>query len=192
MKKFLIIFLTVCMVISCMIVPSFAADAETYTVSGVWVFHNDTLTLMNHPSYSWSYIDVNYTVNGISCIRMDFNTEGSGSDRYTKFDARYADGGMDILYDSRGWIKDSNRTIDFGSTEQTVPQHFFEWLNENATFIPAPPLAEAVEELTMEQATKVQNQTVGVMKILVPCGVGCLALLMALPTLRKGFLRFLH
>lgn len=56
---------------------------------------------------------------------------------------------------------------------------------------PQPGLGETVEALTAVQGEAVRNQAVGVMKILVPCGVGCLALLIALPVLKKVFYRFL-
>lgn len=192
MKKFLMIFLTVCMVVSCMIVPSFAFSPDDYTIIGD----------LNLPADGMDYI-ISYNSDYdefflISWIPADgFTIYYDSSDSFIKLhemSSFYMD-----WYGKNGWAE--------GGTLQSKDVHHlvvssiqypvYSTVNildsdGELFFPPAVPLAEVVEELTMEQSMAVQNQTVGVMKILVPCGVGCLALLMALPTLRKGFLRFLH
>ena len=190
MKKFLMIFLTICMVISCMVVPSMALDSPP---------------LMAHTD-GWGYIYYTADVDGqtvFKCCEIDSDDVSEikyfSNDGWVKSDPNRSSYCVWWTYESGSWVKgaygssSNQRYISLGTDIYYSNFDILYYGSDEVFFTnPLPSLTETVEELTMEQSMAVQNQTVGVMKILVPCGVGCLALLMALPTLRKGFLRFLH
>ena len=192
MKKFLMVFLTVCMVVSCMIVPSMAAD-------NVWLSTVKNYAVRNlseqYPNYAVLYSEstdetmvlfwddskgqFNDLISGI----WNFGANNDYTVNYEKQFVTCGDDGEVVVLQST--------TCEQGNGFSS--ESFFVYSANDSFFQqPLPSLTETVEELTMEQSMVVQNQTVGVMKILVPCGVGCLALLMALPLLSRKFKIFLR
>lgn len=104
-------------------------EPKEYTLSGTWVF-NDTLKCNVSVS-----ANINYTSSlstGIKHLYMEVNKDGNS------IDVIYGGNGMilgpvDVYWD--GWDDDSYKTIDLGSTPQTVSKEFYNWFTENATRI---------------------------------------------------------
>ncbi len=114
-----------------------------YEVSGTWVFKEGEPT---RPIFSYTVniagatINcemVNFTVKGVD---ETFNALGTYTGKtgsvslayYTdipKNNSRWT--GYD--YKTQSWYNDERRTIDFGTTKQTVSKEFYIWLTENAT-----------------------------------------------------------
>ncbi len=105
------------------------------TVKGVWVF-NETISLTSGITSAGQ--TVNFTTAGYSCTKMykgsDFDS-GDAELCYTgipnSFDLAYHSvGGHD---GDQGWQDEAYKTVDFGTTEQTVDDTFYTWLTANAT-----------------------------------------------------------
>lgn len=96
------------------------------TLKGIWVF-NDNPSL----SFSSRYFDVNFTSNNSSYTQIGFDedsaTYGVISLYYNSQEAYTYGSYMD------GWINAAYKTVDFGTTEQTVDDTFYTWLTANAT-----------------------------------------------------------
>jgi len=190
MKKFLMIFLMVCMVVSSTAVSAFATTSYPPLPNVSEDFDGWYLVVKNtlyDKVFCWvgGGSNLTFTVDD-NDILTGYGTKIG----YTQYEL--VDGKWGVL----SQVASNSSSINLGNvTNYDIYVCTHDIYNEDGTlFFPEVPLTltETVEELTAEQTMRVQNQTVGVMKILVPCGVGCLALLMALPVLRKGFLRFLH
>lgn len=206
MKKFLMIFLTVCMVVSCMIVPSFAAggtvdDIKALGFKPIKINGYDWACMIIYKEggvyrgFASDYTGLNFTYNGTSGV-VDVTSGSTNLKDCSLSLVTYSmnDSG-EYVFSGYDFSQHSNTSFSINPDVNSIVYSYWDIYDENGElFFPREPLtlSQTVEELTMEQSMAVQNQTVKMMKILVPCGVGCLALLMALPTLRKGFLRFLH
>ena len=88
------------------------------TVRGQWKF-NETPVLNN---VSW---EVEFTSDGLYCYGL-YAGNHSGS-------LWYGSGVVEAYTESGGWLDEVYKTIDFGNTEQTVDDSFYEWLTANAT-----------------------------------------------------------
>lgn len=87
------------------------------TVKGVWVF-NETLTF---PSKSINEY-VNFTSNSQSCSCMMVGSS-----------LRYMQGStIHVANSGSSWNSTAYRTVDFGETEKTVSDDFYNWLSANA------------------------------------------------------------
>ena len=95
------------------------------TVKGVWVF-NETLTkpstdeiyeyciFLSNGSVTYYAIDVRYLVNG----GLYYDTTSD----YKK----------DVKVYNNAWVNEAYRTVDFGETDITVSDGFYEWFVANA------------------------------------------------------------
>lgn len=96
------------------------------TLKGIWVFNDEPFL-----SSSSTYFDVNFTSNNSSYNQIGFDEDS----------ASY--GVISLYYNSQeaytygsymnGWINEAYKTVDFGTTEQTVDDTFYTWLTANAT-----------------------------------------------------------
>lgn len=95
------------------------------TLKGIWVF-NDTVSVPTG-GLSWS---VNFVSNGTnySTIRHDEDSDVMGTNAvYYDTTEVYS-----IVF-SDWWANEAYKTVDFGTTEQTVDDTFYAWLTANAT-----------------------------------------------------------
>ena len=108
------------------------------TVSGVWVW-NSYPSFGNPSSSSGWHVEqnVNFTCNGSNFSEMTFYGESLMGARNIniKYDEsavyNYAEDRTGEM--SGGWTNETYRTVDFGSTPQTVSDDFFEYLENYAT-----------------------------------------------------------
>lgn len=129
------------------------------TLSGTWVFDDipnlrDAVYSAQDDGYYRAYVtDINFTVSNVNCTQMylqnTYNTwdeDGTHIDEdqrslwvvadthielYQEVERNYDNGDSPI--DEGAWVNDSYRTIDFGSTPQTVTDEFYNWFTANAT-----------------------------------------------------------
>ena len=96
-----------------------------YKISGVWKFKDDLRSSDLGESYGddRDYAVVNFTSNGTSYVKFKYADEIS----YYK-----ADGTSDSVF-FRAWSDSAYATVDFGSTEQTVTERFYNWFTSNAS-----------------------------------------------------------
>ena len=97
-----------------------------YKLSGVWKFKDDFRSAdlaANTGEETDSYVEVNFTSNGTSYVKFKYADEIS----YYK-----ADGTSDPVF-FRAWSDSAYATVDFGSTEQTVTERFYNWFTSNAS-----------------------------------------------------------
>lgn len=91
------------------------------TIKGVWVFNEQP---------DWSYtpteIYVSFTSNGSAYIGMTCNTN--------PVDYMIAGGSTVSANTGDRWVDDAYRTVDFGETEQEVPDDFYAWFTANAVY----------------------------------------------------------
>ena len=86
------------------------------TIKGKWFFNETVLVNVGLTQ------NVNFTSNGNSFTKMSID-----SDNYIlQYNSTYA-------YEMGDWFPDAYRTVDFGTTEQTVSDTFYTWLTANAT-----------------------------------------------------------
>ena len=149
------------------VAPIKAHAAEEYTVSGVWVF-NDTLDFTNYSDLS--SVDVNAYFSGTftyNIVRLNFSPSNG------HFMCITDSGSSHFLYNGSSWS--GSNTLDFGDSEQVVPELFYSWLNVNATFQAPPPgpgpLVEAVTDL---QDQKILEQVLVPILAILPIGLVCL------------------
>lgn len=187
MKKFLSIFSMVALMVVVLVVPASAASyPPSLGIEGQVVYS----------TYNGSYQAVHF----YKSLPVSFQWTGHQILAYPGYSSAYYQ-----VYNwdasTQSWVTSGNQT-EFTNGETAVAMNIG-WTLYNCTddiydtngelFFPFPPdLSEVVQTLTLEQGKVTLGQALGVMKTLVPCGVGCLALLMAFPVLRKGLLRFLH
>ncbi len=128
-----------------------AAETETYTVSGVYVFNdsvNDEYIQNEHTE------DINYISNNINFDQMYitwmYEEEGTILRISISYYDNYGDH-YDSIYSSVGetikWLNESYKTIDFGTEEQTVSENFYKWLHANATKQEEPEPTSAAETI---------------------------------------------
>lgn len=115
------------------------------TVSGVWVWNAYPSFGKLSSSSGW-YVEqnVNFTCNGSNFSEMTFYGESLMGAR--NININYDESTVYNRYEDRtgemtgGWRNEAYRTVDFGSTPQTVSDDFFEYLENYAT-----PPAEPVQ-----------------------------------------------
>ena len=105
-------------------------------VKGIWTF-NDILTsfpralqeFVNFTSINANYIgfDANTAVAPVLALCYCSGTE----DDFYPVDVYYFEESLDPIIEI-GWLSEPLKTIDFGTTEQTVSDEFYAWLVENA------------------------------------------------------------
>lgn len=108
------------------------------TVSGVWVW-NSYPSFGNPSSSSGWHVaqNVNFTCNGSNFSEMTFYGESLIGAR--NINIKYDESTVYNRYEDRtgemtgGWTNEVYRTVDFGSTPQTVSDDFFEYLENYAT-----------------------------------------------------------
>lgn len=122
MKRILSILALVCLVLA-MAVPAFAE--ESYTVRGVWTFHN---TLTQYPSKKTEYVNAYFPDDLVTVTEFRFN--GKMINLYV------ASGGYAtplVKDDNSMQIVAKHKVVDFGDTSQIVSADFYSWLIANAT-----------------------------------------------------------
>ena len=98
-----------------------AADSLT----GVWVF-NETVATIGNDEYN-----VNFTSNGLSCMSIrGYNGTTFSYNKGTIPSPSY----KSVYSSSSGWTAEAYRTVDFGTTGQSVSDTFYEWLTSNAVY----------------------------------------------------------
>lgn len=108
------------------------------TVSGVWVW-NSYPSFGNPSSSSGWHVEqnVNFTCNGSNFSEMTFYGESLMGAR--NININYDESAVYNYAEDRtgemsgGWTNETYRTVDFGSTPQTVSDDFFEYLENYAT-----------------------------------------------------------
>lgn len=186
MKKFLTMFSLMAVVVMSTCIPAFAVSYPAFTDFGSTENYMIVTYDGDYKAIKYSDIDLTFTWNGHQVVCKN-NTK----------DTHFAFVVYD--YENGSYVPSSNIQCAAGSTVTCVNIGWDVVYSDNDIydtngdlFFPLPPdLPEVVEELTVVQGMSVAEKVVGAMKILLPCGVGCLALLMAFPVLRKGLLRFL-
>ena len=104
------------------------------TVKGVWVF-NETLA---KPSTNEIYEYCIFLSNGsVTYYAIDARFLANGGLYYD----RTSDYSKDIKVYNNGWVGEAYRTVDFGETDITVSDEFYEWFSANA-------VSESAEEPT--------------------------------------------
>lgn len=126
-KRIISLVLAFCIVISLLVIPSSAADSDTPTVSGVWVFNESPVI----SSASFGYEAVNF-ISKEFCYGIEVKTSPGAQAGI------YYDGpsGYYTIFRATSCTWDSGeewRTVDFGDNEQTVTDNFYAWLTANAT-----------------------------------------------------------
>lgn len=198
MKKILCLMAVFVLVFS-LAVPVLAAD--TYSFNGyvmeipdLLLEHYDThpyvylsyaenyeprFYMYSNPFYLFDENKINFHVDSHKVV-LSYN---SSSDEWTK-------------------ISESNCTVSngsyFGKAERLYWCNFDIYNQEgnvlyyegDLNFPPAPPLAEVIQEVVEEHLPTMVTKVVGAMKVLVPCGVGCLALLVGLKLFGKRSLTY--
>lgn len=109
------------------------------TIKGVWVFNNaikDKITGLDQDAV----LDVLFTSNGTQFKSMCYLTERYGSTGefcYIYYDGVDSADNVTAVQGMVGaisdWTDEAYKTVDFGTTEQTVPDTFLAWMQENAT-----------------------------------------------------------
>jgi hypothetical protein len=98
------------------------------TIKGIWVF-NDYLTWEDFGSHNVNFTSNSKTFTSISC--------GTDPDYMDSAALAYANDGETVyVYNfeyTNEWSNEAYKTVDFGSTEQTVDDTFYTWLTANAT-----------------------------------------------------------
>lgn len=103
-------------------------------IKGKWLF-NETLDLTSLPYFA-DKIAVNFTSNNIpfSSIYKRNSMDGVAQIlMYWDDEAYDIYANNDDMDASKGWTNQAYRTVDFGSTEQTVSDEFLTWMTANAT-----------------------------------------------------------
>lgn len=103
------------------------------TIKGVWVF-NDTVKTHFEWLNEYQTENVKFTSNGQSFTDAYWNGIDDG-DGNTVYHIYYADTLAVAGYygDISNWENEAYKTVDFGTTEQTVSDEFYNWLTANAT-----------------------------------------------------------
>ena len=104
------------------------------TVKGKWLF-NDVVSSY----WTSTFFDVSFTSNGNSYIAINpyFNSVGVMYLCYvTSYNFSTGTGDKVYRFDNSTWYGDY-KTIDFGTTEQTVSDKFYTWLIDNAKEVKA-------------------------------------------------------
>lgn len=201
MKRILSVFFAALLALSCLVVPAFAAQMDDTVASLLTVYADEHLSETGKSNYTI------YAHNGtdmyIICyadepvVSLTDNKIGGGFSDFSEICYYYL---VDL---KAGQLKLSNKVIGNAAKAGYPVNLYTVFLSTAAVYdtsgnlffqappAPQPGLGEVVEGLTLTQGEAVRNQAVGVIKILVPFGVGCLALLTALPVLKKVFHRFL-
>lgn len=106
-----------------------------------------------------------------------------------------------VLNPSLGWtLRDDSTTVqsamlkDINNNTYSYVSSTVDILNQDGTiFFPPPPteLYQIIQGVTNQTLPQTQTTVVGTMRILVLCGVGCLALLMVFPLFGKVLKRYL-
>lgn len=92
-------------------------------LSGVWIFETCVLDSISAMSQT-----VNFASNGRNYAKMTMWKSNWWYLKYIINDDNYT-----IVYDAdRSWLNEAYRTVDFGSTPQTVSQAFYTWFTANA------------------------------------------------------------
>ena len=108
------------------------------TIKGVWVFNNaikDKITGLDQDAV----LDVLFTSNGTQFSSMCYLVEFFGDMEFCYIyyngvdSADNATAVQGTIGDITDWINEAYKTVDFGTTEQTVPDTFLAWMQENAT-----------------------------------------------------------
>ena len=106
------------------LVCSFALSAfavSDYTVSGVWVLNSSISFASSGNTFTQK---INFTSGGASWNELGVFT---GAVRIYNFSSSY------VISNSSGSVSSSYRTLDFGSSPQSVSADFYAWLTTNAT-----------------------------------------------------------
>ena len=118
-------------------------------ISGKWTF-NDVLTLVGNKWW------VDYLGGGTKCYAITIGVAPPAINNLSLwYEAKDTSIGQIQAYmEGPGWLGNIYKTIDFGDTEQTVDDSFYEWLTANATQVVT--LAEKLTIIT-ENVPKVYD-----------------------------------
>lgn len=100
-------------------------------IKGVWVFNQVFTGEFDYQVTDISFMSNNTEFDGIA-------PSGSGGNSvmyYNRIGVSYWDFIAQSTYHgyTNGWKDEAYRTVDFGTTEQTVPDDFYTWMQANAT-----------------------------------------------------------
>lgn len=101
------------------------------TIRGTWLL-KDSLDLTGITAENSIYETVNFSSGG-DWQKIAIYAPSDGSGKYIEY--RHANDNGDTVYDSgyQGWEGENYKTVDFGSTTQTVSDKFYAWFTANAT-----------------------------------------------------------
>ena len=109
------------------------------TIKGVWVFNNAIKTAITGLDQD-AVLDVLFTSNGTKFSSMCYLTANTEDDNTVCFIYYNGVDSADNVTAVEGfignistWTDDAYKTVDFGTTAQTVPDTFLAWMQENAT-----------------------------------------------------------
>jgi len=110
-------------------------EPEEYTVSGVWVFKDAPTTPASSLSQSVVFESTDDSLqmtefNSISVSFIEFSNEVDSIIYSTSDDTTFGHSAYSL---KGGWFDTSSKTVDFGTTPQTVSAEFYAWLTANAT-----------------------------------------------------------
>lgn len=155
-----------------------SSDWQVYTPPGKE--YVQFLSLVQSPSSI--YVDI----VGAESYNPDSDNNGWGEFTPTSFlNSQFSDGTVFYYTTMQGYLILSNRdvpyaTLNYDTNSLDYTGEFF--------FTLTPPLVVEVGKAL----TQFQIQTIQTIMIIVLCGVGCLALLISLPILKKVYYRFLN
>jgi hypothetical protein len=107
-------------------------------IKGVWVFNNaikDKITGLDEDAV----LDVLFTSNGTQFSSMCYLTWMMGDETFCEIYYNGVDSANNVMVVQgtiggiTDWKNEAYKTVDFGTTEQTVPDTFLSWMQENAT-----------------------------------------------------------
>lgn len=159
---------------------SMAVRFVSYSESPTPIYYSNVIKTSYDSSTGdngWTFEEINYseyTINGNTVYGRQFS--------YSLHSLDYYDSVTGEL--THNPILLSNLDIYNGSWSNTTGAD----ITDEVFFSPIPPLVVETEKAL----TLFQNQTIQTVLTLALCGVGCLALLISLPILRKVLLRFLN
>lgn len=194
MKKIFTIFSMVVM-IACIMCSS--ASAASYPPACDPSAMGDNATLLVYATYDGSYEAYGFHPTYAERCTFTWNGHQVVAKNTHKTEPVYF---YKYVYKNGAWSKNGTGQITAGNSSTLVnigwevyASDFSIYDTDGELFFPKPPsLPEVVQELTEEGSQSLGVETVGVMKTLVPFGVGCLALLTGLVLLSRKLPIFLR
>lgn len=205
MKKYFSLFCLTLLVAVCLIVPASAADYDS--TASVMNRLSSWCSSKGYPfSSDWDYVycgpyyyDIfvfepgSVSVSHSSGQLQFFSTNQSSS----LYHGRKSNGSWSFYLLPSSPVSKGEQIASLTCTSSQMFESTVDIYDSNGDLffqvppVPVPELGEVVADLTAVQGETLAATTGGVMKTLTLCGVGCLALVVSLPVLKKVLFRFL-